>query len=100
VVEFAERLLIGVARNNKKSVAYGSQKTAKQPPAAILCAPPWLAIAKVSAMSLVTLSRRGRRSNFRLAGARALPSFETVLVYTSVAAAFATVTCILLGLLG
>jgi hypothetical protein len=50
-------------------------------------------------MSSMSLNGKGRRLSFRLAGAGGLPSLEAMLTTAAVIAAFAMLTCILLGVI-
>jgi len=58
-----------------------------------------IAIVKGRAMSSMSLNGKGRRLNFRPAGADRLPSLEALLTTAAVIAAFAMLTCILLGVI-
>jgi hypothetical protein len=50
-------------------------------------------------MSSMSLNEKGRRLSFRPAGADRLPSLEALLTTAAVIAAFAMLTCILLGVI-
>jgi hypothetical protein len=51
-------------------------------------------------MSSMSLNRKGRRLSFQPEGAGGLPSAEGLLISAAVIAAFAMLTCILLGVIG
>lgn len=51
-------------------------------------------------MSSMSLNRKGRHRNLRLASAGALPSVEGLLISAALIAAFTLLTCILLGVIG